>query len=96
MIGRVAPCLSITHSTTGARTPGSSAFVSAYELGGVINLVSRRPTKEPIHEALINQSTAGATDGALFLAGSLGKQWGASLLAGANFQTKHDFDDDGW
>src|SRR5712691_10882536 len=74
----------------------ASALYGSGAMGGVVNLVSRRPAKEPVHEVMINQSTAGATDGVLFLAGALGRQWGASLLGGVHFQSRHDFDDDGW
>src|SRR5213082_1102368 len=39
----------------------ASALYGSGAMGGVVNLISRRP-KDPVHEGLINQSTAGATD----------------------------------
>jgi hypothetical protein len=36
-------------------------------LGGVVNLVSRRPEDAPVRELLLNQTTRGGTDGVVFL-----------------------------
>jgi outer membrane receptor for ferrienterochelin and colicins len=74
----------------------ASALYGAGAMGGVINLVARRPQDDPVREFLFNQSTVGTTDGIGFFAGWLSRHVGASLLAGGHHQTKNDIDDDGW
>src|SRR5436309_8059631 len=46
----------------------ASALYGSAAMAGVVNLISRRPKTEPIHEFLINASTLGATDVSLFVA----------------------------
>src|SRR6185369_1947705 len=58
----------------------SSALYGAGAMAGVVNLISRRPSKEPVHELLLNRSTRGATDASLFLASQLTPHWGVSFL----------------
>jgi len=74
----------------------SSALYGAGAMAGVVNLISRRPTKEPVHEILLNRSTRGATDASLFLASQLSPHWGASLLGSGDWQQRNDIDHDGW
>src|SRR5204862_5940598 len=74
----------------------SSALYGAGAMAGVVNLISRRPGPEPVHEILINRSTLGATDGTIFLASKLSPQWSASLLGGGHGQERSDRDGDGW
>jgi iron complex outermembrane receptor protein len=74
----------------------ASALYGSGAMGGVVNLISRRPGKEPVHEALVNRSTNGATDGVVFLAAPISRQWSGSLLGGGHFQEKTDVDGDGW
>jgi outer membrane receptor for ferrienterochelin and colicins len=74
----------------------ASALYGAGAMGGVINLVARRPQVDPYREVLLNQSTAGATDAVAFVSGWLSKQVGATLLASGHRQSKNDIDDDGW
>ena len=74
----------------------ASALYGAGAMGGVINLVARRPQATPVGEFLFNQSTVGTTDGVGFFAGSLSQHVGASLLAGGHYQSKNDIDEDGW
>lgn len=74
----------------------ASALYGAGAMGGVVNLLSRRPEAEPVREALLNRSTLGATDAVLFLSGPLGRGWSASLLGGGHSQTRQDVDGDGW
>src|SRR5207248_8255172 len=38
----------------------SSALYGAGAMAGVVNLITRRPGAEPVHEVLINRSTLGA------------------------------------
>lgn len=74
----------------------ASALYGSAAMAGVVNLVSRRPAKEPIHEFLFNRSSLGETDGAMFLASQLTQHWGASLLGGGYFQEHQDVNGDGW
>jgi outer membrane receptor for ferrienterochelin and colicins len=74
----------------------ASAIYGAGAMGGVINLVARRPQDDPVREFLFNQSTVGTTDGVGFLSGWLSQHGGGSLLMGGHHQTKNDIDDDGW
>jgi iron complex outermembrane receptor protein len=74
----------------------ASALYGSAAMAGVVNLISRRPTKESVHEFLLNRSSLGETDGAMFLASQLTPHWGASLLAGGYFQEHQDVNGDGW
>jgi len=74
----------------------SSALYGAGAMAGVINLISRRPGAEPVHEFLINRSTLGATDASMFLASRLSSRWGASLLGNGDWQERRDVDRDDW
>jgi iron complex outermembrane receptor protein len=65
-------------------------------MGGVINLLSRRPGPSTEHEFLLNRSTRGATDAVTFLSAPLSRGWSASLLGGGHWQQTNDVDDDGW
>ena len=47
----------------------ASALYGAGAMGGVVNLLSRRPGAEPEREFLLNRSTRGATDAVAFLSG---------------------------
>ena len=74
----------------------ASAFYGAGAMGGVVNLLSRRPGPEPVYDVLLNQSTLGATDVVGFLAVPLTNRWRLSLLGGGHRQSRNDRDDDGW
>ena len=74
----------------------ASALYGSTAMAGVVNLLSRRPTAEPIHEFLFNRSTLGATDASAFLAAPLSKTWSASLLASGDWQEQRDVSGDGW
>jgi iron complex outermembrane receptor protein len=74
----------------------ASALYGSAAMAGVVNLISRRPSKEPVHEFLFNRSSVGETDAAMFLASPFTPRWGASLLGGAYFQEHRDMDGDGW
>src|SRR6185369_14643486 len=58
----------------------SSALYGAGAMAGVVNLLSRRPGREPVHEILVNQTSLGGTDVSLFAASKLTSQWGMSVL----------------
>ena len=72
----------------------ASALYGGAALGGVVNLVSRRPDGEP--EVLLSQSLHGGTDAVGFVPGKLGGRWGYTLLGSANRQLERDLDGDGW
>jgi len=72
----------------------ASALYGATALGGVVNLISRRP--EPEREILLNQTTLGGTDAVLWLAGEPSERWGYTLLASGHRQSMSDVDGDGW
>lgn len=75
----------------------ASAFYGASALGGVINLVSRRPPDEGHQrELLLNGTTRKGADGVLWLAGAFSERWGATFLGGAHGQARQDVDGDGW
>ncbi|MBI4166240.1 MAG: TonB-dependent receptor [Acidobacteria bacterium] len=74
----------------------TSALYGAGAMGGVVNLISRRPRDKPIHEILVNRSTLGATDVPVFLASRFSPHWSGSLLAGGHWQSRNDIDNDGW
>jgi outer membrane receptor for ferrienterochelin and colicins len=74
----------------------ASALYGASALGGVVNLLSRRPAEHNERELLLNQSTLGGTDVVLWNTGPLGDRWGYTLLGGGHRQAAADEDDDGW
>jgi iron complex outermembrane receptor protein len=74
----------------------ASALYGAGAMGGVINLLSRRPAAEPQREFLFNRSSRGATDAVTFLSAPLSRGWSASLIGGAHWQEINDVDHDGW
>ena len=74
----------------------ASALYGAGAMGGVVNLLSRRPGDEPEHEVLVNRSTRGATDGVLWLSSPLTESWGVTFLGGGHAQQQTDVDGDGW
>ena len=74
----------------------ASALYGAGAMGGVINLLSRRPGAEPEEEFLLNRSTRGATDAVTFLSRSFARGWSGSLLGGGHWQETNDVNDDAW
>jgi outer membrane receptor for ferrienterochelin and colicins len=75
--------------------PGvASALYGPAALGGVVDLISRRPTPET--DVLLNQTTRNGTDAVVWTSDSLGSRWGYSLLASAHRQSERDESGDGW
>ena len=75
----------------------ASALYGMSAIGGVVNLVSRRPvTGTPEHELLVNRTSHRGTDAALWLAQPVTDRWGYSVLGGAHWQERSDLDRDGW
>ena len=73
----------------------ASALYGVSAIGGVVNLVSRRPSADT-RELLINQTSHAGTDAILYMAEPLNARWGYTLLGGAHWQNRSDLDDDGW
>lgn len=74
----------------------ASALYGSGAMGGVVNLISRRPSTKPSYEFLFNQSTRGATDFVPFVMAPLSEHWKISLLGGAHLQQENDIDHDHW
>jgi iron complex outermembrane receptor protein len=74
----------------------ASSLYGAGAMGGVVNLVSRRPGMKREQELLVNRSTRGATDGVYWYSAPLTPQWGMTLLASAHGQQQNDVSGDGW
>lgn len=74
----------------------ASALYGPSALGGVINLVSRRPGSEAEGELLLNLTTRNGQDVTAYAASPGGSGWSYSIVAGANRQSRQDLDDDGW
>lgn len=73
----------------------ASALYGASALGGVINLVSRRP-REPERELLLNATSQRGTDVTAWFAQPAAAHWSWTVLTGYHGQERQDLDDDGW
>jgi outer membrane receptor for ferrienterochelin and colicins len=73
----------------------ASALYGASALGGVINLVSRRPA-EAERELLINGTSQSGLDVTSWLAHPIGSGASWTLLGGYHRQSRTDLDEDGW
>ena len=74
----------------------ASALYGASALGGVINLVSRRPGDKLGAEILVNATSRDGQDLTGYAAAPLGGEWSGSLTGGLSRQTAQDRDDDGF
>ena len=74
----------------------ASALYGPSALGGVINLVSRRPGEAPEGEVLLNATSRDGQDVTAYGATPLTERLGVSLVAGGHRQSRQDLDDDGW
>jgi outer membrane receptor for ferrienterochelin and colicins len=74
----------------------ASSLYGGSAMGGVINLISRRPTQKPEGEVLLNATSRDGQDITTYLAAPISDSFGASFTAGAHHQAKQDLDDDGW
>lgn len=74
----------------------ASALYGGQSLGGVINLVSKRPGADATGEVILNATTRDAQDASGYFEGALGRGWSGSLLANYNRQSEQDLDDDDW
>src|SRR6185369_3447128 len=73
----------------------ASALYGASALGGVINLVSRRP-RATERQVLVNVTSQTGRDVAGWYAHAPVGAWSWSLLGSYNGQTRRDLDGDGW
>lgn len=73
----------------------ASALYGAGAMGGVVNLIARRPTEQS-QEFIVNQSSRGATDVVGYLSQAFNKTWGSTLVVGGHRQSENDVDGDGW
>ncbi|HUQ45363.1 MAG TPA: TonB-dependent receptor [Gemmatimonadaceae bacterium] len=74
----------------------ASALYGSSALGGVVNLVSRRPGPEREREMLVNQTSRDGTDVVMFAAAPISARWGYTVLGGAHRQRRQDLDGDAW
>jgi outer membrane receptor for ferrienterochelin and colicins len=74
----------------------ASSLYGANAMGGVVNLVSRRPGDKREGQLLVNRSSRGATDAGYWDSIPLSGRWGMTLLASGNGQSRTDLDEDGW
>lgn len=74
----------------------ASALYGPSALGGVINLVSRRPATEQQGEILLNATTRGGQDVTAYNSGPLAEDLSYSLTGGFSRQDLKDVDGDGW
>ncbi len=72
----------------------ASALYGGAALGGILNLVSRRPGAEP--EALVNITSRSGADAVGFVPFALGHGWGLTVLGALDRQVRQDTDGDGW
>ncbi|HEX9755041.1 MAG TPA: TonB-dependent receptor [Gemmatimonadales bacterium] len=73
----------------------ASALYGSSALGGVVNLIARRPGEEPRRELLVNATTLAGADLVGYEEGARGS-WRHSLLVGGHYQRRTDQDSDGW
>jgi len=74
----------------------ASSLYGAGAMGGVVDLISRRPTKERQREILLNRSTRGATDGVVWMATPARPGWAFTFLGGGHWQQTTDVNKDDW
>ncbi|MDX1562717.1 MAG: TonB-dependent receptor, partial [Gammaproteobacteria bacterium] len=74
----------------------ASALYGGQALGGVINLVSRRPAEAAEGELILNATTEDGQDVSFYGAAPLAPGWSGSLLSTFNHQAVRDLDHDGW
>jgi iron complex outermembrane receptor protein len=74
----------------------ASALYGPAALGGVINLVSRRPATDPLAEVLFNATSREGQDLTAYASAPFGAQWSGSVVGGYHRQSIKDLDRDGW
>lgn len=74
----------------------ASALYGPSALGGVINLVSRRPDDEFGSEFLLNVTSRAAQDLTAYASSPIAAAWSYSIVGGFHRQSRRDLDGDGW
>jgi outer membrane receptor protein involved in Fe transport len=74
----------------------ASALYGGQALGGVINLISRRPGNEAEAELILNVTSRDGQDLSAYGATPFTKGWSGSILIAANRQAEQDLNGDGW
>lgn len=74
----------------------ASALYGGQALGGVINLLSRRPGEEAEGQVILNATSRDGQDVSAYGATPFRGGWGGSVLLSANRQSEQDADGDGW
>jgi iron complex outermembrane receptor protein len=74
----------------------ASSLYGAGAMGGVVNLVSRRPGTNVEREVLVNRSSRGATDAVLWYSTPLSPTWGMTLMGSGHGQQHTDVNSDAW
>ena len=74
----------------------ASSLYGGSALGGVINLISRTPSKEYEGEVLVNATSKNGQDITSYFSSPLTNSLSASITAGVHHQKEQDLDDDGW
>jgi len=74
----------------------ASALYGPSALGGVINLISRRPRDVFEGDALVNATSRGGQDATAYMAYPLSDAWSGSVIGSLNRQTRQELDGDGW
>ena len=74
----------------------ASSLYGAGAMGGVVNLISRRPGSELQREFLVNRTTRGGTDAVAWYATVPNRGWAFTLLGGGHWQKTNDVNDDNW
>ena len=74
----------------------ASALYGGQALGGVINLISKRPSEEMTGEVILNATTRDGQDLSAYVSSPLGTGWSGSLLFTGNQHGDQDLDGDGW
>ena len=74
----------------------ASALYGPAALGGVVNLISRRPRDTPEAEMLVNVTSRDGQDVTGYAAGPISEHWGLSVVGGHHRQERQDLDEDGW
>lgn len=74
----------------------ASALYGAGAMGGVVNLIARRPRDKPIRDFIVNQTTLGGTDVSGYLAGKFTPKVSGAFLGMGDWQIARDLNQDGW
>jgi iron complex outermembrane receptor protein len=74
----------------------ASSLYGAGAMGGVVNLISRRPGPESQRELLVNRSTRGATDAVAWYATPARTGWAFTLIGSGHWQARTDVNADTW